>query len=74
MRRTAASLAMVFASVAGGAACARAQAPPAGAAPQAAGDSVVVPPGVYGTLSQNEIAIRLRTDELDHLRDPDEGD
>lgn len=65
MRRTAASLAMVLLSVTAGAACARAQSPPAGTAPQGAADSVVVPPGVYGTLSQNEIAIRLRTDELE---------
>lgn len=62
MRRMVGSLALAVASVAGGAACARAQTPPAGAAPA---DSVVVPPGVHGTLSQNEIAIRLRTDELE---------
>lgn len=65
MRRTVASLAMVFISVAAGAACARAQVPPAASTPQATADSVVVPPGVYGTLSQNEIAVRLRTDELE---------
>ena len=65
MRRTVASLAMVFISVAAGAACARAQVPPAATTPQDTADSVVVPPGVYGTLSQNEIAVRLRTDELE---------
>ncbi len=65
MRRTVASLAMVLVSVATAAACARAQTPPAATAPAGASDSVVVPAGVYGTLSQNEIAIRLRTDELE---------
>jgi hypothetical protein len=65
MKRTVVSLALAFASVAAGAACARAQNPPAGSAVGAAADSVVIPPGVYGTLSQNEIAIRLRTDELE---------
>lgn len=62
MSRMVVALALAVASVAASAACARAQSPAAGAA---AADSVVVPPGVYGTLSQNEIAIRLRTDELE---------
>lgn len=65
MRRTVASLAMVMVSLAAGAACARAQVPPAGTAPEGTADSVVVPPGVYGSLNQNEIAVRLRTDELE---------
>lgn len=65
MSRTVASLVMVFVSVAAGAGCARAQTPPVAAPAGPAADSVVIPPGVYGTLSQNEIAIRLRTDELE---------
>lgn len=65
MRRTVASLAMVMVSLAAGAACARAQVPPASTAPEGTADSVVVPPGVYGSLNQNEIAVRLRTDELE---------
>ncbi|HEX6090183.1 MAG TPA: hypothetical protein VFZ13_08490 [Gemmatimonadales bacterium] len=65
MRRTVASLALALASVGAEAACARAQNPPAGTVPAAAADSVVVPPGVYGSLSQNEIAVRLRTDDLE---------
>ena len=64
MRRTAASLALALVPISASAACARAQVP-AGAPAPAATDSVVVPPGVYGTLSQNEIVIRLRTDELE---------
>ncbi|HEU5051044.1 MAG TPA: hypothetical protein VFU00_12005 [Gemmatimonadales bacterium] len=49
--------------IVGGAACARAQSPAPAAAP-AAGDSAL-PQDRYGTLSQNDIAIRLRTDELE---------
>ena len=65
MRRSVVSLALALASVGAEAGCARAQNPPAGAVPAGAADSVVIPPGVYGTLSQNQIVVRLRTDELD---------
>lgn len=65
MRPTVASFAMVLVSIAAGAACARAQTPPPGGTPTGTADSVIIPPGVYGTLSQNEIAIRLRTDDLE---------
>jgi hypothetical protein len=65
MRRTVASLALALASVGAEAACARAQNAPARTVPPAPADSVVIPPGVYGALSQNEIAVRLRTDELE---------
>jgi hypothetical protein len=64
MRGIVTSLGLALLSVAGGAACARAQ-EPAVRTDSAAADTVRIPPGVYGQLSQNDIAIRLRTDELE---------
>jgi len=65
MRRTSALLGLFLVTSGGGVACARAQTEARSAADTAPADSVPLPPGVYGTLSQNDIVIRLRTDELE---------
>lgn len=66
MRASAGRIAAIVAFAAGAlAGCARAQEAPAPASPAARRDSLVSAAGRYGTLSQNDIVVRLRNEDLD---------